>query len=294
MKSKNTSSAQSEKVQQIDCRGKKLSFATHTLIMGIVNVTPDSFSDGNDYFEPQAAINRALDMQQQGADIIDIGGESTRPGSERISVQEELARVMPVIEELVQKLSIPISIDTYRAKVAEQALLHGALIINDISALNFDRDMASVAAQYDVPVILMHIKGEPKTMQENPYYEDVIQEITQYFEERIECALKAGIKRQRLILDPGIGFGKRVEDNYAIIRRLDELLSFQLPILVGPSRKSFIGAVSDLPPKQRLEGTLAAVTACALNGAHIVRMHDVHEVRRALDVADAISGKKTF
>jgi dihydropteroate synthase len=230
-------------------------------------------------------------MQQHGADIIDIGGESSRPGSERISAEEELRRVIPIIESLAKELDIPISIDTYRASVAEKALDAGAQMINDISALRFDPNMGTLAAKYDVPLVLMHMKGNPKTMQENPTYEDVVGEILEFFKERIDVAVAAGIKHEKIIIDPGIGFGKRVKDNYEILRRLAEFQVLDFPLLIGPSRKAFIGAVIPLKPDNRLEGTLAAVTACVLNDAHIVRVHDVLEAQRAIKVADCIAGK---
>jgi dihydropteroate synthase len=259
--------------------------------MGILNITPDSFSDGGDFLETDKAVSHALKLQDQGADIIDIGGESSRPGADRISPQEEIDRVMPAIERLVNILEIPISIDTCRAQVAEVALDAGVHMINDISALRSDSGVGELAVKYNVPVVLMHMKGQPKTMQANPAYDDVVDEIIQFFDERLQWIAAAGISREKIIIDPGIGFGKRVEDNYEILRRLSEFRKLELPILVGPSRKSFIGAVTNLPPQDRLEGTLAAVTACVLNGAHIVRVHDVLQTRQAVQVADCITGK---
>ncbi len=281
--------------------GKKVfRWGEKTYIMGILNVTPDSFSDGGKYLDPERAVERALEMQAQGADIIDVGGESTRPGSERVSADEELKRVKPVLEEICDKLSIPISIDTYKSEVAEAAIKAGAAMVNDISALRFDSRMVRVVREYDVPVVLMHMKGTPKDMQKNPHYDDVMHEIISFLHERRKFAVNSGIDEKRIILDPGIGFGKRtgegIEDNCEIIRRLRELKVLDSPILVGPSRKTFIGNVcsdgrNPLPVNQRLEGTLAAVALSAVNGADIVRVHDVMETKRCLKLVDSIIRK---
>ncbi len=279
-------------IQKLSCGDKALDLSGGTLIMGVLNVTPDSFSDGGEYLAPDVAIVRAKQLQDQGADIIDIGGESSRPGSERISAQQELDRVLPVLEVLTKELEVPVSIDTYRTAVAEPALAAGVAMINDISALRFDADMAALAAEYGVPLVLMHMQGEPKTMQEHPTYDDVVAEIREFLENQVSVALAAGVQKEAIVVDPGIGFGKRVRDNYEILRRLREFLSLEVPLLVGPSRKAFIGAVTGLGPGERLEGTLAAVTACVLNGAHIVRVHDVTQAKRAVMVADAIAGKR--
>ena len=259
-----------------------------TWIMGVVNITPDSFSDGGLFLDRKKAVEHGLRLKQQGADIIDIGGESSRPGSDPISYQEELDRVLPVIKELKQKTDILISIDTMKAKVAEGALDAGADIINDISALRADPDMGSLAAERKTPVILMHMLGKPKTMQDNPIYDNVLSEIHSFFKDRIDSAISQGIKKSKLILDPGIGFGKRLQDNLILIKKLSFFDDLNLPLLIGPSRKSFIGAILDLPAAQRLEGTLASTVAGILNGAHIVRVHDVEAVRRAALVTDAI------
>ncbi|MBN2245446.1 MAG: dihydropteroate synthase [Candidatus Aminicenantes bacterium] len=256
--------------------------------MGVVNITPDSFSDGGLFLDHDKAVKQGLRLQQQGADIIDIGGESTRPGSNPISHKEELDRVLPVIKELKQKTDILISIDTMKAKVAESALDAGADMINDISALRADPDMGFLAAERNTPAIMMHMLGTPKTMQENPSYDNVLHEIHAFFEERIDAAVSQGVKRSKLILDPGIGFGKRLQDNLILIKKLSFFADLDLPLLIGPSRKSFIGAILDLPATQRLEGTLASTTAGILSGAHIVRVHDVEAVRRAVLVTDAI------
>ncbi|RLF52238.1 MAG: dihydropteroate synthase [Thermoplasmata archaeon] len=281
--------------------GKKVfRWGERTYIMGVLNVTPDSFSDGGRYLDPERAVERALEMQAQGADIIDVGGESTRPGSERIGADEELKRVKPVLEEICDKLSVPVSIDTYKSEVAEAAIRAGAAMINDISALRFDSWMVNVVKEYDVPVVLMHMKGTPKGMQENPHYDDVMHEIISFLHERKEFAVNNGIDGEKIIVDPGIGFGKRtgkgIEDNCEIIGRLRELKVLGSPILVGPSRKTFIGNVcSDddkpLPVDRRIEGTLAAVALSAVNGADIVRVHDVAEARRCLKLVDSIIRK---
>lgn len=278
--------------------GKKVfRWGEKTYIMGILNVTPDSFSDGGKYLDPEKAVERALEMQAQGADIIDVGGESTRPGSDRISAEEEIKRVMPVLEEICDKLTIPVSIDTYKSEVAERAIKMGVDMINDISALRFDPNMVKIAREYDLPIVLMHMKGTPKDMQKNPYYEDVMHEIISFLYERKRFAISHGIDEKKIIVDPGIGFGKRtgegIEDNCEIIKRLRELKVLNSPILVGPSRKTFIGNVcsdgdSPLPVDERLEGTLAAVVLSAMNGADIVRVHDVKEAKRCLKLADSI------
>jgi dihydropteroate synthase len=256
--------------------------------MGVVNITPDSFSDGGLFLDHNKAVEQGLRLVQEGADIIDIGGESSRPGSDPVSQQEELDRVLPVIKELKQKTDILISIDTMKAKVAESALDAGADIINDISALRADPDMGLLAAERNTPVIMMHMLGTPKTMQVNPNYENVLHEIHAFFEERIDSAVSQEVKRSNLILDPGIGFGKRLQDNLILIKKLSFFADLELPLLIGPSRKSFIGAILNLPANQRLEGTLASTAAGILSGAHIVRVHDVEAVRKAVLVTDAI------
>ncbi len=260
-----------------------------TLIMGIVNVTPDSFSDSGAFFDPEAAIGQALLMAHEGADILDIGGESTRPGAQPVPLDEELRRVIPVIRAVRQALpQMPISIDTYKARVAEAALAAGATLVNDVSALRFDPQMASLVAEADVPVILMHMKGAPQTMQNAPSYTDVVREITEFLRERIAFAQAAGIAIEKIIVDPGIGFGKRPQDNTEILRRLHELKALGRPILLGTSRKSFLGAITRRPVTERLEETIASCVIGALRGADIVRVHDVGPVKHALQVADAI------
>ena len=283
-------------IETVQIGSKKFNLKERTVIMGILNVTPDSFSDGGKFLSVDRAVEHALDMQLHGADIIDVGGESTRPGAKKISVGEELKRVIPVIEVLSDKLTIPISIDTYNSDVADKAIYAGANMINDISALRFDPKMVNVAREYDVPVCIMHMKGTPENMQKNPWYEDVMSEIISFLSERKNFAISNGIKEENIIVDPGIGFGKRtgngVEDNCEIIRRLKELKILDSPILVGPSRKRFIGNVcsdgNQLPVDERLEGTLAAIVLSVVNGANIVRVHDVKENKRALRLVDYI------
>lgn len=255
------------------------------LIMGILNVTPDSFSDGGRFLSPDAAVERALVMEGEGADIIDIGGESSRPGAEPVSVEEELGRVLPVLERLRGRLRIPISIDTTKAEVAEAALRAGARIVNDISALRFDPAMAPLVAESGAGLVLMHMLGTPKTMQQSPHYDDVVREVRGFLAERAQYAQSQGIPREAIAVDPGIGFGKTVEHNLELLRRLPELVELGFPVLVGPSRKSFIGAVLGLPVGERLEGTLAACAVAVVRGADILRVHDVRQVRRAADLA---------
>mgnify|MGYP006277818577 CR=1 FL=1 len=255
------------------------------LIMGILNVTPDSFSDGGRFLAHDRAKNRALEMEKNGADIIDIGGESTRPGADKVELEVELDRTIPVIEEIRKETDIPISIDTYKSEVAERALDAGADIVNDISALRFDPDLGRLAGERDVPVVLMHMQGDPKTMQKNPTYDDVVRDIKDFLEKRISKAVELGISRDRIVIDPGIGFGKKLEDNYEILRRLDEFESLGCPLLLGTSRKSFIGDTLDLATDERVEGTIASNVVGVLKGASILRVHDVRENYRALEVA---------
>jgi dihydropteroate synthase len=276
---------------QIQCGSKILDLSHRTHIMGILNVTPDSFSDGGKYFDSELAIERGIQMTEDGADIIDIGAESTRPGAEPVSAGEELQRIIPVLDGLLKQLDVLISVDTYKSSVAEAVLKAGAHLINDISGLRFDPKMSEVVAKYQVPVIIMHIKGQPRNMQQNPYYDDLIGEIYEYLAEGIQLAEGAGIKQENIIIDPGIGFGKRLMDNYEILRRLNELKGLGCPILIGPSRKSFIGRVLDLPIDQRLEGTIAAVAIGIQNGAHIVRVHDVKQIAKACRIIDLLVGK---
>lgn len=267
---------------------RKLSF-DRTLIMGIVNVTPDSFYAAS-RVDKDSLLDHVAKMVKEGVDIVDIGGESTRPGSERVSEEEELNRVIPAVEIVRKNFDAIISVDTYKARVAEEALKNGAEIVNDVSALRFDPNMMEVLKKYKPAVVLMHMKGEPKTMQENPYYDDVIKEILYFFKERIEVLKQIGLE-DKAIIDPGIGFGKRLVDNLEIIKRISEFKSLKKPVLVGASRKSFIGQVlGNLPPEERLYGTLAVTAYCALNKVDIVRVHDVKENLHVVKLIQAIRG----
>ena len=268
------------------CREYTLSFEK-TLIMGILNVTPDSFSDAGLFNNVETAVAHAIQMVTEGADVIDIGGESTRPGSEPLSEKEEIERVLPVVQRLRKEISVPLSIDTYKPKVAEACLKEGAHLINDITGLK-NPELRNIIAKHDVPVILMHMKGTPKTMQQNPEYHDLLREIRDFFDQQITVARQEHI--QQIIIDPGIGFGKTLEHNLQILKHLTVFEELGCPILVGPSRKSFIGKITGLPVTERLEGTIAAVAVSVMNGAHIVRVHDVKECKRAVQIADAIRG----
>jgi dihydropteroate synthase len=259
-----------------------------TLIMGILNVTPDSFSNGGQFQDAESAIQHGTQMAEDGADIIDIGGESSRPGSKPVSADEEQSRVIPVIESLAKQVEIPISVDSYKPEVARAALDAGAGIINDITGLADER-MRSLAAEKKAPTIIMHMKGTPKIMQENPEYADVISEIMAFFRERIALAVEAGLPEEYLIIDPGIGFGKTLEHNLEIIRNLADFKTLGRPILIGTSRKAFIGKIlGGLPPTERLEGTAATVAISIANGASIVRVHDVREMSQVARMADAL------
>ncbi len=262
--------------------------------MGILNITPDSFSDGGIYFDSQRAIAHAYEMAEAGADIIDIGAESSRPGSEAISASEELARMVPVLSALQGRLKVPISVDTYKSQVAEAAIGLGAAIINDISGLMADPRMALLLAKHNIPVIIMHMRGTPKTMQQNIHYESFLPEVIMQLKYGISIAEQAGIHPDNIVIDPGIGFGKTVYHNLYLINHLAEFKVLGKPILIGSSRKSFIGQVLNLPPgdpvqpDQREEGTAAAVACGIINGAHIVRVHDVARMGRVARMTDAI------
>ena len=257
--------------------------------MGILNITPDSFTDGGLFFSRDSAIEHGLRMVEEGADIIDVGGESTRPGSEPVEYEEEVRRIIPVIDALAKRAKVPISVDTYKADVAKRALDVGASIINDISGLRFDPEMPKVAAQYRVPVVLMHIKGTPKNMQVNPEYEALIPEIVDSLRASIRLAIDSGVREEMIIVDPGIGFGKTFEHNLEILRNLHEFTLLEKPLLVGPSRKAFIGKIlGNASSSERREGTAAAVAISIMNGANIVRVHEVKEMGRVARVADAI------
>jgi dihydropteroate synthase len=261
-----------------------------TYVMAVLNVTPDSFSDGGLYFDPAAALNRAVTVVREGADILDIGAESTRPGSRPLQLEEECARLFPLFEQVSTSVTIPLSIDTYKADIAAMAIRAGASIVNDITALRGDPKLAGVVAETGCPVVLMHMLGTPATMQENPVYESVVDDLCAFFEERISYAESFGISR--VMIDPGIGFGKTVEHNLEIIRNLNTFRRFGKPVVIGVSRKSFIGRVLGLPVQDRLEGTAAAVTVSILNGADVVRVHDVREMVRVARMTDALIGRK--
>ena len=271
-------------------RGKELPLS-EPVVMGILNATPDSFSDGGRYTTVERALKRAEEIISQGGKIVDVGGESTRPGAPPVPLEEELRRVIPVIREIRKRLGegFFISVDTYKAEVARQALLEGADMVNDISGLQFDPKMAEVVSSFGCPVVIMHIKGTPRDMQKNPYYEDAVSEICNYFEERLSFALERGIGRDKIILDPGIGFGKRLEDNLCILKRFSEFRVFGLPLLVGASRKSFIGAITGVEePRERLAGSLGAIAPAFYGGAKIFRVHDVRETYQFLKLLQAV------
>ena len=269
-------------------RDYDLDLGRRTLVMGILNVTPDSFSDGGRFFERERAIEHGLAMAREGADLIDVGGESTRPYSEGVSREEELERVIPVIAALCKEVRVPISIDTVKAGVAREALRAGAAMINDVSALRFDPEMAEVAAEAAVPVVLMHMKGTPSDMQKKPTYERLIPEILEFFQEAMRRALHAGIKEDMILVDPGIGFGKTFDQNLEIIRDLDCFHSLGRPILLGASRKAFLGEILKKEAHERDVGSMAAIAAGVWNGAHIVRVHDVKMALDTVRVVDAI------
>jgi len=257
-------------------------------LMGVLNVTPDSFSDGGLYNTHQKAINRVDEMIAQGADIIDIGGESTRPGAEPVSEKEESARVIPVIKEIVRKFNIPISIDTRKTEVAKKALDAGAHIVNNVEGLKNNGILGKIVARYDVPIILMHMRGNPKTMQKDIKYRSVVSDIIEELKNSITLARDAGIREDNILIDPGIGFGKTTNDNLKIINRINEFKILGKPVVLGPSRKSFIGNVLNLDVKERLEGTLATVAYAVLKGVNIIRVHDVIQTRRVIDMIKAI------
>ena len=261
-----------------------------TLIMGVINVTPDSFSDGGLYLDKNAALDHAKKLISEGADIIDIGGESSRPGSKPISIQEEIDRILPVIESLNDfNPSCIISIDTYKYEVAEKAISLGAKIINDISGLSFDNGMVDLVVKHKVPIVIMHMKGKPNNMQNNPHYNNLLNDITDFFKKQIRFAKTKGVQDKQIILDPGIGFGKSYDDNFKIIKNLNQLASLGYPILIGTSRKAFIGDIlGNVSVQNRIFGTAATVSMCVRNGANIVRVHDVYQMKQVVTVTEKI------
>jgi dihydropteroate synthase len=281
------------KLFRLKLNSRTLVLGERTLVMGVLNVTPDSFSDGGKFLQPESAIEQAFAIERAGADLLDIGGESTRPGSVETSASEELDRILPVLEALRGRLKISISVDTRRASVAELAIRAGAELVNDVSGLRSDPRIAEVAARHRVPLILMHIRGEPRTMQEREFARDVMKDVIQGLCKSMGAARKAGIRKSQIILDPGIGFGKSFAQNYELLQKLPQLAKLGYPILVGTSRKGFLGATlardgKPAPPEERIWGTAATVTASILGGAHIVRVHDVLEMVQVVRVADCV------
>lgn len=272
----------------IETRQGILDARRRTLLMGVINVTPDSFYDGGKRLDPDTAVADGLELVEAGADMIDVGGESTRPGAKAVSLDEELRRILPVIRGLRRNVNTPISIDTYKAQVAKAALVEGADIVNDISALRFDPQMALLVAAEKVPIVLMHMQGTPQTMQAEPRYHDVLREVRDFLTARVRFAIEAGVERGNIIIDPGIGFGKTLDHNLTLLRGLPTFAAVGQPLLVGASRKTFIGKLLGVEPQERLEGSLAAAVAAVFGGAHILRVHDVKETRRAIRVVDAI------
>ncbi len=280
-----------QKVEPLWRTARRAIDLSRPVLMGVLNITPDSFSDGGRYFRRDAALRRLEELQAEGADIVDIGGESTRPGSAPVSEREELRRVLPVIEAAAERVGIPLSIDTTKAGVARAALAAGAEIVNDISGLRFDPELGSVAAETGAGLVLMHIRGQPRTMQENIYYDDLVGEVLAELGTSVQRALRAGCRREQLVVDPGIGFGKTAEQNLVLIEQLGRLRELGVPVLVGPSRKSFIGKILGLAVEDRVEATLAACVVALLRGARLFRVHDVAAARRALDMAEAITSR---
>ncbi|MFP4176239.1 MAG: dihydropteroate synthase, partial [Candidatus Brocadiia bacterium] len=268
--------------------GKVLDSTDRPLIMGILNVTPDSFSDGGEFFRPDLAVEHAEMMEAEGADIIDVGGESTRPGSEPVEVDEEMRRVLPVIEELAAETDVPISVDTQKSDVAREAISCGADMVNDVSGMRADPEMANVVAESEVGCCLMHMQGRPQNMQENPSYEDVVQDVAAWMERRLDCAERHGVDPGRIFLDPGFGFGKTPQHNLELLRRLNAFHDLGCPVMVGTSRKSTLGEILDAGADERLYGSLATVTAAVMSGCHMVRVHDVAPTLDTVLVCEAI------
>jgi dihydropteroate synthase len=276
------------KEYSIQIQGKNCTLGKKTWLMGILNVTPDSFSDGGLYFNKHNAVKRGLQLIEEGADILDIGGESSRPGADPVTVEEEKKRVLPVLSEIRKHTNAFISVDTTKSELLKSALDEGADILNDISGMRFDPKILELASDKNVPVIIMHMKGTPKNMQKRPKYENVIDEIKSFLKKRVKTALKTGIKKNKIIIDPGIGFGKRLKDNLNIIGNLSSFNELELPILIGVSRKSFIRNLLKSAPEQRMEGTIASSLISVLQGAHILRSHDIASLKKALIVTEAI------
>lgn len=273
----------------LECGKKVFDFSKQSYIMGIVNITPDSFSDGGCFLDPEKALSHALELEQQGADIIDIGGESSRPGASPVSAETEISRVVPVIEKLCCRLSVPVSIDTTKAGVAAKALEAGAEMVNDISALRFDNSMADTVRRFNAALVLMHMRHTPQTMQQNICYDNLIPDIYDFLSQSVDHAADAGIDRNKIIVDPGIGFGKSVDrDNFTILKELSVFTGLGRPVLVGPSRKAFIGKLLGKQTGDRDNGTAAAAAVAIYNGANIIRVHDVKKMKEVIRVVDAI------
>ena len=287
------------KIFHLKLRSGTLTLGKRTLVMGVLNVTPDSFSDGGKFFDAQRAVQHALAMQRDGADLVDVGAESTRPGSEEISVAEELSRLLPVLERLRGKLKIPISVDTQKATVAETALGAGAEIINDISGLRTDPELARVAARHEAALILMHMRGTPRTMQKGPFARHVMRDVVSGLQHSITTAKKYGVPGSQIVIDPGIGFGKNHAQNYELLAKLPELAKLGYPLMIGTSRKGFLGATlaknrKPAPVEERIWATAATIAASILNGAHVVRVHDVAEMKQIALVTDALLSASTM
>src|SRR5215472_6493618 len=283
------------RIFRLKLRSRTLMLGERTLVMGVLNVTPDSFSDGGKFFSVERAVERALAMEKAGADILDIGAESTRPGSQEVSSAEELARLLPVLGGLRGRLKIPISVDTQKGRVAEMAVGAGAAMLNDISGLKRDAQLSEVAARYRVPLVLMHMRGNPRTMQRMPFARDVVRDVIAGLRRSVGLAQRAGVAKSQIVVDPGIGFGKSFAQNFELLRKLPLIAKLGYPLLVGTSRKGFIAAPlarngKNVPVEERMWGTAATVTASILNGAHIVRVHDVDEMVQVARVSDAVLG----
>jgi len=272
----------------LQARDKRLELGRRTRVMGVVNITPDSFYDGGRFLERSKAVECCLQLVEAGAHILDLGGESSRPGSQPVSADEELERILPVLQEVRKQVSVPISIDTYKSVVARETLKEGADIVNDISAFGLDPELPQVVAQWDAAVVLMHMRGTPQTMQEISPSQDILEEVQSDLKAAVSKAFENGISKERMIIDPGIGFGKTVEDNCKILNRLSFLETFDLPIMVGTSRKSFLGKILGLPAQERIWGSAASVAIAIMRGAHIVRLHDVAEMDQVAQISDAV------